>query len=36
MEIICFLDDDIVLENDYFESILNSYEIILTLGVGVI
>lgn len=35
MEIVCFLDDDIVLENDYFEQLLNTYEIYPeALGVG--
>jgi GT2 family glycosyltransferase len=35
MEIVCFLDDDIVLENDYFEQLLRSYEIYPeALGVG--
>ncbi len=34
-EIICFLDDDTVLENDYFEKLLSAYEIYPnTLGVG--
>jgi GT2 family glycosyltransferase len=35
MEIVCFLDDDIVLEKDYFEQLLRSYEIYPeALGVG--
>jgi GT2 family glycosyltransferase len=35
MEIVCFLDDDIVLENDYFEQLLKTYEIYPeALGVG--
>jgi GT2 family glycosyltransferase len=35
MEIICFLDDDIVLENDYFEQLLKTYQIYPeALGVG--
>lgn len=27
MEIVCFLDDDIILENDYFEQLLKTYDI---------
>lgn len=35
MEVICFLDDDTVLENDYFEQILKTYKIYPeALGVG--
>ena len=35
MEVVCFLDDDIVLENDYFEHLLMTYEIYPeALGVG--
>jgi GT2 family glycosyltransferase len=35
MEVVCFLDDDTVLENDYFEQLLKSYEIYPeALGVG--
>lgn len=35
MEIVCFLDDDTVLENDYFEQLLQTYEIHpKALGVG--
>jgi GT2 family glycosyltransferase len=35
MEIVCFLDDDIVLEKDYFEQLLKTYEIYTeALGVG--
>jgi GT2 family glycosyltransferase len=35
MEIVCFLDDDTVLENDYFEQILKTYQIYpQALGVG--
>ncbi|NNE32700.1 MAG: glycosyltransferase family 2 protein [Winogradskyella sp.] len=34
-EIICFLDDDTVLENDYFKQLLNTYQIYPNaLGVG--
>jgi GT2 family glycosyltransferase len=35
MEIVCFLDDDTVLDNDYFEQLLKTYEIYPeALGVG--
>ena len=35
MEIVCFLDDDIVLEKDYFEQLLTTYEVYPeALGVG--
>jgi|GEM_PF-1218743 len=35
MDIVCFLDDDIVLESDYFEQLLKTYEIYPeALGVG--
>jgi GT2 family glycosyltransferase len=35
MEIVCFLDDDTVLENDYFEQLLKTYQIYPeALGVG--
>ena len=35
MEIVCFLDDDTVLEADYFEKLLQTYEIYPeALGVG--
>lgn len=35
IEVVCFLDDDIVLEKDYFEQLLKTYEIYPeTLGVG--
>ncbi len=35
MEVVCFLDDDTVLGNDYFEQLLKTYEIHPeTLGVG--
>jgi GT2 family glycosyltransferase len=35
MEVVCFLDDDTVLENDYFEQLLKTYEIYPeALGVG--
>lgn len=35
IEIVCFLDDDIVLENDYFEKLLQTYQIHPeALGVG--
>jgi GT2 family glycosyltransferase len=35
MEIICFLDDDTVLENDYFEQLLKTYQIYpAALGAG--
>ena len=35
MEIVCFLDDDIVLEKDYFEQLLMTYEVYpKALGVG--
>ena len=35
IEVVCFLDDDIVLEMDYFEQLLKSYEIYPdALGVG--
>jgi len=35
VEIVCFLDDDTVLENDYFEQLLKTYEIYPeALGVG--
>ncbi|TDE28033.1 glycosyltransferase [Flavobacterium ranwuense] len=35
MEIVCFLDDDTVLENDYFEQLLQTYQIYPeALGVG--
>ncbi len=35
IEIVCFLDDDTVLENDYFEQLLNTYTIYpVALGVG--
>ncbi len=35
MEVVCFLDDDIILEKDYFEQLLKTYEIYPeALGVG--
>lgn len=35
MDVVCFLDDDTVLENDYFEQLLNTYAIYPeALGVG--
>lgn len=35
MEVVCFLDDDTVLENDYFEQLLKTYDIYPeALGVG--
>lgn len=35
MDIVCFLDDDVVLEPDYFEQLLNTFEIYPeALGVG--
>lgn len=35
IEIVCFLDDDTVLENDYFEKLINTYELKPdALGVG--
>lgn len=35
MDVVCFLDDDTVLENDYFEQLLNTYAIYpQALGVG--
>jgi GT2 family glycosyltransferase len=35
MEVLCFLDDDTVLENDYFEQLINTYKIYpKALGVG--
>ena len=35
IEVVCFLDDDIVLENDYFEQLLKTYTIFPeALGVG--
>jgi GT2 family glycosyltransferase len=35
MEVVCFLDDDTVLEKDYFEQLLNTYQVFPeTLGVG--
>ena len=35
IEVVCFLDDDTVLENDYFEQLLNTYKVYPdALGVG--
>ncbi|TDD98417.1 glycosyltransferase family 2 protein [Flavobacterium cellulosilyticum] len=35
MEVVCFLDDDTILEHDYFEQLLNAYKIYPdALGVG--